>query len=45
MKKQLADKFEVERKTSNVLRTIRELEISLSAARTRFERAKNAYQL
>jgi hypothetical protein len=44
MKKQLADKFEVERKTSNVLRTIRELEYSLSAARLNFERARNAYQ-
>lgn len=40
MKEQLADKFEVERKTSKVLRTIRELESSLSAARTIFERGE-----
>lgn len=45
MKKQLADNFEVERKTSKALRIIRELEVSLTAARTSFERAKNAYQL
>lgn len=44
IKKQLADKFEVERKTLKALRTIRELEVSLTAARTSFERAKHAYQ-
>jgi hypothetical protein len=44
MKKKLADKLEVEKKTSKTLKTIRELKVSLSAARTIFEGAKNSYQ-
>jgi hypothetical protein len=44
MKEKLADKFEVEEKSSKALRTIRELQVSLPLARTIFEGAKNAYQ-